>query len=118
MVQQDAPRDIRLIAEEIGNIIEEIEPNHGESVKKTILDSYATHLNHFLPHAVLRYRFIRSYKLKQKLIGIWNRMTLLQNLFFSFKELRLKRLLKRNLLDEIYFEFNQEMERVKNFLQQ
>ena len=117
MVQQDAPRDIRLISEEIGKIIEEIQPNHGESVKNVILDSYATHLNHFLPHAVLRYRFVKLYKLKQNLLGIWSRMTLFQSLFFRFKEYKLKRVLKRNLLDEIHADFLKEMERVKNFLQ-
>lgn len=116
LVQQDAPRDIRLIAEEIGNIIEEIETNCGENVKKTILDSYAIHLNHFLPHAVLRYRFVKLYKLKLKLLSVWKKMTLVQSVFFYYKEMNLKKLLKRNLSDEIYSDFLIEMKRVKRFL--
>jgi glycosyltransferase domain-containing protein len=117
MVQQDAPRDIRLIGSEIGKIIEKIEPNSGEKVKKTILESYATHLNLFLPHAVLRYRFKKAYQFKQKLLGLWGRMTVFQNIFFTLKEFRLKRQLKYNLLDEIYSDFTEEMDRIKNFLQ-
>ena len=87
-----------------------------KSVKKTILDSYAIHLNNFLPHAVLRYRFVKLYKLKLKLLSVWKKMTLVQSVFFYYKEMNLKKLLKRNLSDEIYSDFLIEMKRVKRFL--
>ena len=62
-------------------------------------------------------RFKKAYQFKQKLLGLWGRMTVFQNIFFTLKEFRLKRQLKYNLLDEIYSDFTEEMDRIKNFLQ-
>jgi hypothetical protein len=80
------------------------------------LDSYAKHLNNYLPHNVMRWRWPRLFSIKISILKVTNKLTILHNLIFSIKEFRFQRKLKK-IMGNSYLQFMQEIAQIKNILE-
>lgn len=116
LVNNNLPSDIRLMADRIGRICSKNFEEDYDNVYKAILDSYAKHLNNFLPHNVLRYRFPRLFNMKLSLVQIINQFRIINTLRFTIKEFRFKRSLKK-IMGESYVQFMHEFKNIKTIIE-
>ena len=115
LVYNNLPRDIRIVADRMAKICS---GNFGEDYHRiytAILDSYAQHLNNFLPHNVLRYRFPRIFKIKLSLLQILDKLPILARVRLFIKEFLLLRSLKR-IMGQPYTHFIREVKTIKNIV--
>jgi glycosyltransferase domain-containing protein len=116
LVYNDLPKDIRLVADRIGKILSENFNEDYHAMYAKTLDSYAKHLNNYLPHNVMRWRWPRLFSIKISILKVTNKLTILHNLIFSMKEFRFQRKLKK-IMGNSYLQFMQEIAQIKNILE-
>lgn len=64
------PQDFRAMATAIANEVERINGTNSSVFRESILDAYAIYLRHMLGHTMMRYRFPRLFRAKQKLLWL------------------------------------------------
>ena len=72
MLHSNLPKDFRMMAESIANLAEGEGSLQSFKLKEDILDSYAENLRHLLGHTMMRHRFPRLFRFKQKLLWLRN----------------------------------------------
>ena len=86
LVHNNLPEDIRKVAKKISLVCNQEFLSDPQKVYTVILDSYAQHLNNYLPHNVMRYRWPRLYNIKILIKNTLSKFTLLLNINFFLKE--------------------------------
>jgi len=70
LLRSKLPQDFRAMATAIANEVERIDGNNSSEFRESILDAYAVYLRHMLGHTMMRYRFPRLFRIKQKLLWL------------------------------------------------
>ncbi|OHB44726.1 MAG: hypothetical protein A2178_01730 [Planctomycetes bacterium GWC2_49_10] len=70
LLRSRLPQDFRAMATSIANEVVRIGGNNSDEFRERILDAYAVYLRHLLGHTMLRYRFPRLFRIKQKLLWL------------------------------------------------
>ena len=117
LVYNNLPKDIRKVAKKISMICNEDFDSDSQKIYTTILDSYAKHLNNYLPHNVMRYRFSKLYNIKVFLMKIFKRLTLVRNARFFLIEKKVLAIYAKTKRDA-FKEFKLEVGRIKSILLQ
>ena len=115
LVRNNLPNDIRELANNISIHIAK-DTNRREIIYESILTDYATSLNLYLPHNVLRYRFQRLFKIKIFLQKSLNKFQFIRHAQQIFKEKKLLNKLKRFYGKQRYEKVTLELRRIKKFL--
>jgi len=117
LVYNNLPNDIRLVADKISKIYsKDFNENH-RSIYTKILDSYAKHLNNYLPHNVLRFRWPRLFNIKLLIRKVTNKFIILHNLKLFLKELRFKSKIKKTMGNS-YLQFIEEIAKIKSIIKE
>lgn len=116
LVYNNLPKDIRLVADRMSKIYSEDFNEDNRNMYTTILDSYAEHLNNYLPHNVMRFRWPRLFDIKLSILKITNKFVILHNLKLLLKEFRFKRKLKKTMGNS-YPWFIQEISNIKSIIE-
>ncbi len=70
LLHSQLPQDYRVMANSIAKEMERQSGTNADAFRETILDAYAENIRHMLGHTMLRHRFPRLFKIKQKLIRL------------------------------------------------
>jgi glycosyltransferase domain-containing protein len=112
LVYNDLPSDIRKVADRIALICVNEFSSDYQSIYKVILDSYAMHLNLYLPHNVMRYRFPKLFQIQLNMMKMLKKNPIFFKTYYLFIDFAFKRQLKCSMKDS-YMEFEQELIEIK-----
>ena len=70
LLRSTLPQDFRAMATSIANEVERVDGNDSAVLRESILDAYASKIRHMLGHTMLRHRFPRLFRIKQKLLWL------------------------------------------------
>jgi glycosyltransferase domain-containing protein len=70
LLHSNLPQDFRAMASAIANEVQRIDGNNFDEFRESILDAFAVYLRHMLGHTMLRHRFPRLFRIKQKLLWL------------------------------------------------
>tara|TARA_Y100001970_G_scaffold193673_1_gene235351 strand:- start:24 stop:1106 length:1083 start_codon:yes stop_codon:yes gene_type:complete len=117
LVYNNLPEDIRKVAKKISYICEKEYSSNPQNIYSTILDSYSQHLNNYLPHNVMRYRWPRIYSTKIFIKNILSKLSLILKISFFLKELKVLNYYKKTKKSS-YPQFIREIKKIKETLHQ
>lgn len=86
LVYNDLPSDIRKAAKRISTICSDKFNTDYNEIYFSILDNYSRHLNNYLPHNVMRYRWPKLFKFKMIFLKYYRKLTPIINLLHFIKE--------------------------------
>ena len=109
------PEDIRKVAKKISLVCNQEFLSDPQKVYTVILDSYAQHLNNYLPHNVMRYRWPRLYNIKILIKNTLSKFTLLLNINFFLKEKKVLNYYKKTKRSA-YPTFLKEIKKIKKII--
>lgn len=115
LVYNNLPLDIRKAAKKISTICNKNFSSDTQILYSAILDNYAEHLNNYLPHNVLRYRWPKLYKFKIYLIKVYHKLTYIRMAIFFLKEKKVLRVYKKTKTQS-YDDFVREIKKIKQIL--
>jgi glycosyltransferase domain-containing protein len=115
LVYNNLPEDIRKCADKISTVCSQSFRCDYNSLYETILDSYSIHLNRYLPHNVMRYRWPKLFNLKIKIKKVLNKLPFLLTIKFYLAEARLMSFYKRSM-GKSYSVFRAEVKKIKNII--
>jgi glycosyltransferase domain-containing protein len=116
LVYNNLPEDIRKCANKISSVCNESFQYENDLLYKTILDSYSIHLNQYLPHNVMRYRWPKLFNIKILIKNFINKIKVISILKFYFAEVKLMFFYKRSMGNS-YSAFRSEVYKIKKIIQ-
>lgn len=116
LVYNNLPSDIRKVANKISIICNEEFKTNQQDIYHSILDNYSKHLNNYLPHNVLRYRWPKLFKFKTFMLKYLRRLKPIINLIYYLREKKILILYKKTKPNS-YLLFLDEIKTIKKVIQ-
>jgi len=115
LVYNNLPEDIRKVAKKISLVCNQEFSSDRQQIYTAILDSYAQHLNNYLPHNVMRYRWLRLYDIKIFIKNTLSKFPLILNINFFLKEQKVLNYYKKTKRS-FYPIFLKEIKKIKEII--